>query len=316
MPSRFEYERAVRASGLPPMSRLMALTLATWADLKTGVIPPHLMPSLSKLEEATGMSRGSVRTHLDKLEADGWLLRKRPSVAAARSEKARTQYTLRIPKGATVPDSDRYEVEQEQASSGVAPTPELGQELPQARAGATPELGQELTTARAGAALSSSFSSLPTPPPLQPVPQQDPASTQTDDAAGTDGLAAAAAFLEALPAPWTIGPRSAKAMAPQLLEMASRQGWQLDQTLVAKLTEKPGGIHHHPTVLRLRIVDLPRRTTPAPAAAPAALPVWCGDCADGNPAAAKTGHIRQVYDDAGSARPCPKCHPSQTRPAA
>lgn len=165
MPSRFEYERAVRASGLPPMSRLMALTLATWADLKTGVIPPRLMPSLSKLEESTGMARGSVRTHLDRLETDGWLIRKRPTVAAARSEKARTQYKLRVPKGVAVSDSDEIELGQEMTPAGAGDAPDaqkLGQELPQARAGAAPELGQELTTARAGAALSSSFSDLST----------------------------------------------------------------------------------------------------------------------------------------------------------
>lgn len=165
MPSRFEYERAVRASGLPPMSRLMALTLATWADLKTGAIPSRLMPSLSKLEEATGMARGSVRTHLDRLETDGWLVRKRPPIAAARAEKARTQYKLRIPKGVAVSDSDGYELGQELTPAGAADAPDdqrLGQELPQARAGAAPELGQELTMARAGAALSSSLNDLST----------------------------------------------------------------------------------------------------------------------------------------------------------
>lgn len=158
MPSRFEYERAVRVSGLPPMSRLLALTIATWADIKTGVIPPRMMPSLSKLEESTGMARGSVRTHLDRLEDDGWLIRKRPSVAAARSDKARTHYKIRIPKGTEVPESEGIELGQEMhpARAGAAPEASgLGQELPQARAGGAPELGQELTTTRAGAALSS-----------------------------------------------------------------------------------------------------------------------------------------------------------------
>ena len=39
------------------------------------------------------------------------------------------------------------------------------------------------------------------------------------------------------------------------------------------------------------------------------LPSWCGECADGNRAAERTGHIRQIFDDAGNGRPCPKCHP-------
>src|SRR5690349_3939275 len=113
MPSRFEYERAVRASELPPLSRLLALTVATWADVRTGVIPPRLMPSLTDLEKGTGMARASVRTHLDRLEADGWLGRKRPSVADARSKKTTTHYKIRVPKGAAVPDSDGIELGQE-----------------------------------------------------------------------------------------------------------------------------------------------------------------------------------------------------------
>lgn len=160
MPSRFEYERAVRSSDLPPLSRLLALTLATWADVRTGRIPQRLTPSLTTLEGATGMARASVRTHLNKLEAAGWLVRDRPSVAAARSEKARTHYKLRIPKGITVPDSDGIELGQEMPGTGAGDALDehrLGQELPQPRAGDALELGQELTPARAGAALKSSY---------------------------------------------------------------------------------------------------------------------------------------------------------------
>lgn len=158
MPSRFEFERAVRSSELAPLSRLLALTVATWADVRTGIIPDRLQPSLSTLEGASGLARASVRTHLDKLEDGGWLKRNRPSVAAARAVKARTKYKLLIPKGVVVPDSDGIELGQELPSTraGAAPdAQELGQELPQARAGAAPVLGQEMTVTRAGAALSS-----------------------------------------------------------------------------------------------------------------------------------------------------------------
>src|SRR5687767_2043201 len=110
MPSRFEFERAVRASDLPSLSRLLALTVATWADVRTGVIPDRLQPSLTTLETATGMVRASVRKHLDTLEEGGWLERKRPSVAAARAKKAVTKYGLRIPRGAAVPDSEGNEL--------------------------------------------------------------------------------------------------------------------------------------------------------------------------------------------------------------
>lgn len=158
MPSRFQYERAVRSSELAPLSRLLALTVATWADVRTGVIPDHLQPSLTTLEESTGLVRASVRTHLDKLEAGGWLKRNRPSVAAARAVKARTKYKLLIPKGMVVPDSDGIELGQEMSGARAGDALDdrgLGQEMPQARAGDALALGQEMTVTRAGDALSS-----------------------------------------------------------------------------------------------------------------------------------------------------------------
>ncbi|MGW9058866.1 hypothetical protein [Streptomyces sp. NPDC055733] len=107
------------------------------------------------------MARASVRTHLNKLEATGWVDRNRPSVAAARSEKARTLYKLRIPQGIAVPDSDGDELGQEMTGARAGDALDnraLGQEAPQARAADALELGQELTPSRAGAALKSSGS--------------------------------------------------------------------------------------------------------------------------------------------------------------
>ncbi|WP_431781757.1 hypothetical protein [Streptomyces chumphonensis] len=105
-------------------------------------------------------------------------------------------------------------------------------------------------------------------------------------------------------------------MAPKLLEMTRRQGWALDGDLVAKLTEPGGQIRNHGQILRLRIEDLPRRA-PQPAAKPTApLPPWCGECADSNPAARLSGHLRKTYDEHGNAAPCPRCHPSHATNAA
>jgi hypothetical protein len=190
MPSRFEYERAVRASDLPSLSRLIALTIATWADVRTGVIPDRLMPSLTVLAETTGMSRGAVRTHLDILDAGGWLGRKRPTVAAARSKKARTHYKIRVPKGASVPDSDGIGLGQEatESEAGDAPADSgLGQEMPQARAGDALALGQEMTMTRAGDALSSYYGPT-TSVEYQDTRRDEPAaSEQHDDALPADG---------------------------------------------------------------------------------------------------------------------------------
>jgi hypothetical protein len=160
MPSRFEYERAVRGSELAPLSRLLTLTLATWADVKTGVIPARLTPSLSMLESATGMDRSTVRRHLNKLEKDGWVGRDRPNIADARSKKARTQYTITIPKGVTVPESDGYELGAENTEArGTQPLvePELGAQRPMARGTQPLELGAENPMTRGTVPLSSSY---------------------------------------------------------------------------------------------------------------------------------------------------------------
>lgn len=160
MPSRFEYERAIRDSELPPLSRLLTLTLATWADVKTGVIPARLTPSLSMLESATGMDRSTVRRHLNKLEKDGWVGRDRPAVADARSKKARTQYAITIPKGVAVPESDGYELEaQNTEARGTQPLAEdgLGAQRPMARGTQPLELGAENPMTRGTVPLSSSY---------------------------------------------------------------------------------------------------------------------------------------------------------------
>lgn len=160
MPSRFEYERAIRDSDLPPLSRLLTLTLATWADVKTGIIPARLTPSLSMLESATGMDRSTVRRHLNKLESDGWVGRNRPAVADARAKKARTQYTITIPKGVTVPESDGYELGAEDAEArGTQPLANegLGAQRPMARGTQPLELGAENPMTRGTVPLSSSY---------------------------------------------------------------------------------------------------------------------------------------------------------------
>lgn len=99
MPSRFEVERAIRRSMLPAPARHVVLTLATYADASTGMVPPDYSPSLSTLAEATGLDRATVRRHLNRLEKAGWVSRFRPPAERARKEHARTAYALTIPPG-------------------------------------------------------------------------------------------------------------------------------------------------------------------------------------------------------------------------
>ena len=138
----------MRDSELPPPARHIALTLATWADVRTGVIPDDYMPSLTRLAEATGLDRSTVRRHLDRLEAEGWVERIRPSVVEARRKKKRTRYRLLAP----------LEVDQD--------ADELGAQSPQVGGAQPPELGAQNTRVRGTAPPSSSK--------CQEVPYQSP----------------------------------------------------------------------------------------------------------------------------------------------
>jgi hypothetical protein len=98
--TKWEINRAVRASNLPAPSRLIMLTLSDIAEAANAEIPERRTPSLSVLAQETGLSRRSVASHLTLLEQGGWISRLRPDVAAARARGERTCYRLTIPEGA------------------------------------------------------------------------------------------------------------------------------------------------------------------------------------------------------------------------
>ncbi|MFD3503724.1 hypothetical protein [Streptomyces sp. NPDC058678] len=144
MPGRFEYERAIRRSDLPPPSRHLALTIATWADMDTGVIPDRFQPSLGTLVVATGLDRKTVRRHLDRLEDEKWVRRDRPDAVKARTEHERTHYALLIPpeaRGTEPPASD--------GPRGTEP-PDLGDEGSQAGGTEPPGKGRTSPSPRGG----------------------------------------------------------------------------------------------------------------------------------------------------------------------
>lgn len=141
-------------------------------------------------------------------------------------------------------------------------------------------------------------------PPTVPGPRAaEPARRAASEQ--DEALKAAVDFLVNLPEPWAVGRITAKAIAPQLLEVIAEQGWHLDEQLVAKLTENPHGINRHSSVLRIRIGDLPKAPQQTHRSGPA-LPRWCGLCGDGNPAAEFNTKFRTAP---GSSKPCPDCHP-------
>lgn len=99
MPSRFEFEREIRRSGLPPLARFIALTIATWADAETGAISRKNQPAQSVLLEATGMSKSAFLTHRKTLLDGGWLRCVSPDKIKAQKEHAQNAYSIHLPDG-------------------------------------------------------------------------------------------------------------------------------------------------------------------------------------------------------------------------
>jgi hypothetical protein len=97
---RWRVVDAVEASDLPPIARHLMVTLCgrlrKGRGMLTGELGEH-SPSLSLLGLLTGWGRTAIQAQLNELETGGWLIRERPDVAEARSKKARTIYTVRIP---------------------------------------------------------------------------------------------------------------------------------------------------------------------------------------------------------------------------
>lgn len=105
MTTRWDVERAALADELPPSGLLVLLVLAALCDQATAAIPDRYSPSLTGLVRMTGLARSTVAHHLNRLEASGWLVRKRPTPQEARTKHARTRYALRVPKLVRQPDS-------------------------------------------------------------------------------------------------------------------------------------------------------------------------------------------------------------------
>lgn len=70
------YDIAVRTSGMTAQTRLTALTLATYANARTGRMGQQ--PGLHGLATATGLSAGQVVVALRVLEDRGWVRRTGP----------------------------------------------------------------------------------------------------------------------------------------------------------------------------------------------------------------------------------------------
>lgn len=91
---KFQWEKAIRDfSDLPAGVRLVAYTLTTWMDAVTG----KAFPSIDTLKRGTGQGRSTVIRHLNKLDGEGWLDRRRGGGTDQNGRGISTRYAARIP---------------------------------------------------------------------------------------------------------------------------------------------------------------------------------------------------------------------------
>lgn len=145
MTSRWDIERALRSSGLPPIARHLALELLTYAEARTAVIPLDYSPSLSDLASDTGLCRSSIRNALNRLEQAGWLMRDR-DIFRSRTNHRRTGYALQLPRP---PDGLGlgHQMPQARTADALARAPDalgLGHQMAQARARDDQRLGHQM----------------------------------------------------------------------------------------------------------------------------------------------------------------------------
>lgn len=104
-PDRFDWERAIRRSGLHPTTRLVLLTLGTYMSRDgTGA-----RPTQDTLADATGLSSRAVRSHLGIAREAGWIERTRKGRGVGRDGGVASEYKAAVPTrstGTTVPPDD------------------------------------------------------------------------------------------------------------------------------------------------------------------------------------------------------------------
>jgi DNA-binding transcriptional ArsR family regulator len=258
---RLAFERAIRYSSLPAPARHLALTIATWADVGTGMIPERFQPSISVLAEATGLSEATVKRHLRVLEADGWLVRDRPEISR---EHARTQYALTVPTGADGHSSEGAMPRLRESHAIAQSEPGHGSDV--AKAGLTVSHKSPLNPDESPGSTSTSSSA-------EPVETEPPAAPEVTDGGGGGGgsdlrsLAIhIAASLDYRGKPPT---RKIRAEIIDRLVIALEAGWSMDG-LVVVLDLTGQTVRYAPAVYRDRLDPEVMRANAAQVTAPAA----------------------------------------------
>lgn len=161
MDLKWEIQDALRKAPMKAPVKALVWDLLSRAKVKDAVIPEAHTPSLTELEESTCLGRSTVTTYLRNLEATGWVVRERPSVADSLGRGRRTQYRLAVgsfdlpsvikhekhkrkPRKDAASDSSGDDLVQEMTSSG--------DDLPRGsgRSGDDLALGQEMNQGSSG----------------------------------------------------------------------------------------------------------------------------------------------------------------------
>jgi hypothetical protein len=73
------FQQGIRLSRMRPEARLVALTLLTYANFRTGLLNKY-QPEARELASATGLTEGQALTQIEVLTQRGWLTRRSPKV--------------------------------------------------------------------------------------------------------------------------------------------------------------------------------------------------------------------------------------------
>lgn len=309
MPSRFEFERAIRRSGLPPLARLLALTLATWADVETGRIAARNQPAQSVLLEATGLSKSAFLSHRKTLLEGGWLQCKSPDRIKAQKEHAQNVYSIHIPDGKAGSGDDLAKTDKR---VGKRREPRSGDDL---------DLGRQ-TTQPKGAEGTKSGSRLGRQATTRvfPTSSTPPSPTEDGGQAGNeeripDAFAYCQPLIQAMTDAGLVVSWQMTAEDWQNVARVQRRAGVEQMVKFALGAKSREPIRFAKFYLRAGWLGLPPQST-KPAPQPKhlrPLPDWCRD-----PDCDEITRLRQHEDDNGlrSLYPCPACHPNRKDSAA
>lgn len=332
MPSRFEFERAIKRSDLPPLARLIAFVIASWADADTGTIARKNQPAQSVLMEATGMSKSAFLSHRKTLIDAGWVKCVSPDKIKAQKEYAQNVYSIHIPGGwarsgddLAFPGQVGYAPVGARSGDDLAQSEQNGTSPDQARSGDDLGLGRQATQPKpddvrnAPEKLGRQATTRVFPSSVTPLLQPDDGK-QASSGSNEDRIPDAFAYIQPLIAAmtnagfraisWQMQPDDTQSVARVLRRTGITA--MVESAVNAKATARTP-IRYATYFLKSGWVGLPPKSTAPPPTRQAGKPPWCED-----PDCDPITRTRDIENDRGLrfSQPCAKCHPNRKAPAA